>query len=174
MTKALDQYIIQFSGLSVGKHAFDFQADEQFFAAIEGTMIENGQLQIGLELEKTTQFMNFQFNISGTVEVACDRCAINWQYPLDIQPRLILRFAENPIEDADPDIIYISRSEYQFNISHHLYEYIATSLPFHIVPCEISGNQALCDQQTLARLNNHQGDSTSEGSDPRWDALKNL
>jgi uncharacterized protein len=172
----LDQYTIQFSGLANGKHAFDFQADDRFFGALEGSVVEAGQIRIDLEIEKTSQLLNLQFNISGTVNLNCDRCAAGWAYPIETSNRLILRFSDGSVEGEDPDILYISRNEYQFNISQHIYEYIATALPFHIIPCEIAGDQGLCDQEVLSRLNamQSQDQGHEESIDPRWDALKNI
>ena len=172
----LDQYTIQFSGLAVGKHSFDFQADERFFTALESTVIEHGTVNINVELEKTAYLLNLQFSISGTVDVECDRCAVNWPLPLKTENRLILRYSDQSESDEDPDILYISRSDYQFNIAQHIYEYIATAIPFHTVPCEITGDTNLCDQAVLDKLNALQ--SASEAGhheiDPRWEVLKEL
>jgi uncharacterized metal-binding protein YceD (DUF177 family) len=89
---------------------------------------------------------------------------------------LILRFSDTSEEEDDPDILYISRTEHQFNLSQHIYEYIATAIPFHTIPCEITGDEGLCDREVLNKLNAMQSKQSDDSTsvDPRWDALKNI
>lgn len=176
MSSILDQYTIQFSGLAIGRHEFDFQVDERFFAAFEQGMIEKGQLQVHLVLDKSSQMLSLEFQLQGTVDVDCDRCAQTWPFPVNTTNKLIIRMSDSEEVDDDPDILYMSRSEYQFNASQHLYEYIATAIPFHTIPCEITGNTGLCDLDVLNRLQAMQTEHKEENSnpDPRWEALKEL
>ena len=171
----LQDFSIQFSGLTNGTHQFEFQVGDKFFELLEYAVIERGNVKVEVELEKTTTLITLLFKFNGEVEVSCDRCTINYFYPVEGNNRLILQFGEG--EGDEDELIFLSRGEFEFNIAQHIYEYIALALPLRIVPCEEMDDTSICDQTVINRLEalpDEKEDSGSGEIDPRWEKLKGL
>ncbi|MCE3259721.1 MAG: hypothetical protein K0S12_1362, partial [Bacteroidetes bacterium] len=61
------QFIIQFAGLPVGIHEFEFQVNDKFFKSIEGSEIQRAQLDVTAILTKQNNLLQMHFDIRGTV-----------------------------------------------------------------------------------------------------------
>ena len=176
MSDYLHQFSIQFSGLSIGKHQFDFQIEDKFFEELGYAEIEHGNVSVQVELEKKTTMLTLGFIYQGNISVACDRCTAPWAFPVNGHDRLIIQFADITSDDSNEDIIYLSRAEFEYNVSQHIYEYLATSLPLRVIPCEITGETGLCNQEILSKLkemqmSTHTGESNVN---PMWEKLQTL
>ena len=68
------QYIIQFGGLPVGLHEFEFDVTDSFFNKVESSEIQKADIQVDATLTKQNHLLQMHFNIYGTVGVDCDRC----------------------------------------------------------------------------------------------------
>jgi hypothetical protein len=53
----LDQYNIQFSGLKAGKHEFEFKIGKDFFSHFENTDIEDANIEVYVDFEKTKDIL---------------------------------------------------------------------------------------------------------------------
>eukprot|EP01133_Synstelium_polycarpum_P004811 gene4811-5598_t len=118
-----------------------------------------------------------QIHIYGTVKLDCDKCLAEFNAPLDIKERQIVKFAEDELESDDLEIIVLSKKESAIDVSEILYEFINVSVPF-IKICGQNGDGQQCDQEMIDRLESlsHGGDKKEEltNDDPRWAALKKL
>src|ERR1035437_9907756 len=85
------EYIIQFVGLSAGTHLYDFNVGEKFFKSFEYSEIKKADIKVKLALLKQSTMMVFQFEISGTVKTACDRCAAEFDLPVNGNFKLIVK-----------------------------------------------------------------------------------
>lgn len=65
-------YIIQFVGLNIGEHLFEFSINDKFFEDIDYSEIKQCNLQVKLLLLKQSTMMVLNFEISGTVNIDCD------------------------------------------------------------------------------------------------------
>ncbi|MCK4361636.1 MAG: DUF177 domain-containing protein, partial [Bacteroidales bacterium] len=70
----LKQFVIRFSGLSIGNHQYKFIIDEKFFEKFDFSEIKNGKITVDLLLNKQENVLILNFIINGTVNVTCDRC----------------------------------------------------------------------------------------------------
>ena len=68
------QYAIAWKGLKNGTYRFDFKVDNALFEAYGSTDIKDGDLSVGVTLERGKSMLSLQTVIRGTVTVACDRC----------------------------------------------------------------------------------------------------
>lgn len=146
------QYIVEFGGLSVGLHEFEFEVDEKFFNKFENNEIEKASVKINAELTKQNNVLSMHFSIFGTVAVECDRCLKNLDIPLETEEDLVIKYGD-PAESND-EILVIPEGDTQFEISQYLYEYITLAVPARKVPCEITGDTSVCDQDMLDQLDN--------------------
>ncbi len=173
----LKEFIIPFKGLPNGIHTFKYIVNRKFFECFEASEIAESNLQVTVELLKKNDIIQLNFNITGKVQVQCDRCLDLFDLPIQTQNTLVVKFAENrsDITDVD-DLLYLAHSDHEINIAQHIYEYIHLSLPYQRVhPSDEHGN-TLCNKNMLKRLENFaaENNENSENIDPRWDALKQL
>lgn len=175
--KPLKQFSIPFTGLKIGKHQFDFEIDNSFFDAFEYSLVKKGALKASVELDKQETMLILQFHIEGTIILDCDKCLADFEAPISIQERQIVKFAEDELESDDLEIITLSKKESEIDVSELIYEFITVSVPY-IKICEQDGNGQLCDQEMIARLESlsvgTQKEEEQQNDDPRWAALKKL
>lgn len=175
--KPLKQFSIPFTGLKIGKHQFDFEIDNSFFDAYEYSLVKEGALKVNVELDKQETMLLLTINIVGTIKLDCDKCLAEFNSPLDITERQIVKFAEDDLESDDLEIIMLNKKESSLDIADILYEFITVSVPY-IKICEQNGEGAKCDQEMVDRLeslaNPNQQQEETTGDDPRWEALKKL
>lgn len=173
-----NQFNIQFSGLSIGVHQFSFEINNQFFAELEGALIEKGNVLANVELDRRETMLVLKLSFEGFVDVTCDRCTTQAPFPVEGNAKMIIKLSDSEESpDNEDDIISIDRNEYAFDMSQHLYDYIALSLPLRTVPCEIDGDNSICDQIVIEKLEGlkvNELPENEENIDPRWEKLRQL
>lgn len=169
------QYIIQFGGLPVGLHDYEFDVNDTFFQKTENSEVQNADIQINATLTKQNNLLQMHFNVSGTVGVACDRCLKHFDFPIYAEGDLVIKHG-NPSESTD-EILVIPEGQEEFDVSHYLYEYIILAIPARRVPCELDETSFVCDLETLDKLNNLTTDaeeSSEESENPVWEKLNKI
>lgn len=169
------EYIIQFVGLSLGKHEYEFKVTDKFFEDHEYSEIKQADINVRLELLKQSQMMVLEFEIGGTVKAMCDLCTGEFNLPLKGNYKLIVKVGGSNDENENDDIITIAANEHQLDLSQYIYEYIALSLPIKRVhPLDEKG-KSICDKEVLKKLKHFlTEENKEEESDPRWNDLKNI
>ncbi|NVN96372.1 MAG: DUF177 domain-containing protein [Bacteroidetes bacterium] len=158
-----------FSGLSLEKHLYHFDIDGNFFAEFDYTEIEQASINVDLILDRQERMLILDFAIKGSVNVMCDRCLDNFDFAIEKQERLIVKFGEVWSEEAD-DIIIIPETEHQIDISSNLYEYIILMLPIKKIHPEDENGNTMCNLEIIKKLN----ELSKPEPDSRWDSLKGL
>ena len=175
--KYLKKYRIPFSGLSTGKHSFDFEIDEKFFACYEHSLLQEGDLKVRVDIQKQENMLIATFDIQGTMKLTCDVCLSQFDAPIHIQERALIKFSEEDWQDDTEEVIMLSKNDYELDIAPLLYEYINVAVPPY-TKCNEQGVNISCDPEMLERIQNEQEDDTStrddDQIDPRWEALKNI
>jgi len=175
--KPLKQFSIPFTGLKIGKHQFDFEIDNSFFDAFEYSLVKKGELKAVVELDKQETMLILHFRIDGTIVLDCDKCLAEFNSPISIHERQIVKFAEDELESDDLEIIILNKKESELDVSELIYEFINVSVPY-IKVCEENGDGQQCDQEMIARLESlavgTQKEEEQQDDDPRWAALKKL
>ena len=178
----LRDYHINFVGLKLGNHSFQYQLNESFFKLLDYATLQKGKIAAKLELTKETDILTLDFQFEGHVEVECDRCLGLCPFPIATQHEMFVKFsemAETHEINADEDIVYLLPEANHLNIAHIMYELISLSLPMQKIPCEYD-EEVQCDESVLQILNNSEEDIDAENNedsndiDPRWAALQNL
>lgn len=163
--KVMEEFIIPFKGLSTGGHRFEFSIDDTFFENFDFFESEKGQITVGLDLSIETNLLDLHFEMAGFVSLACDRCLDRFEYPVDGNFRLIVKFGDAFREESD-DVIIIPLNESRLDVSQFLFEYINLMLPIK----RVHQDQNDCNLQVIEQLEKHKESET----DPRWEALKNI
>jgi hypothetical protein len=81
--KPVEEFTIQFSGLSDGVHNYKFDLDKKFFELINSDLITSGNISINATLHKTPKLLSFDFSGSGTIDVECYICTANIALPVE-------------------------------------------------------------------------------------------
>lgn len=176
--RPLKQFSIPFTGLKIGKHQFDFEIDNSFFEAYEYSLVKKGELKADIELDKQETMLILQFHINGTIVLECDKCLSEFNAPISIHERQIVKFAEDDLESDDLEIIMLNKRESELNVADLIYEFINVGVPY-IKICEQNGDGQKCDQDMIDKLESlavgSQNEEVEEQDvDPRWSALKKL
>ena len=163
-------YVIPLSGLKDGRHTYNFEIGESFFAQFEDSEISKGDLAAIVELDKHSTHLDLRFHITGYVETGCDRCLEIYRQPVESDNRLLVKIGSK-WDDEDPEMITIPTDEHELDLIQYLYEFISLSLPIQrIHPDDAEGNST-CDPEMIRKLNEH---AAPGDNDPRWDELKKL
>lgn len=167
----LRNYDISFSGLKTGKHEFRFEIDKEFFQLFDTEQeFTNPKIKVHVLLDKHSTFLEFEIKVSGTVELVCDITNENFDYPIENEIKVLVKFGEE-YDDSEEDVITIPTSDHAFNISQLIYENVALSIPMK----KLSPNVSDEDLEILEKFSPKEIEKEKEDkSDPRWDALKNL
>jgi uncharacterized metal-binding protein YceD (DUF177 family) len=164
------QYIVKFAGLPVGSHEFEFNVNGAFFEQFNDSEITKADLNVVIVLLKQNHMMQMQFKINGTVNLSCDRCLTDYDFPIETSEELVVRTG-NPDESTD-EIMVVNENAGQADVSHYVYEYVMLALPSRRVPCEIDEDFE-CDYDTLNKLNENSVQE-EEKTNPMWDKLNKL
>lgn len=171
--KSLRNYTIPFTGLALGKHHFEYDITEAFFAEFDYSLVKKGDLKCVVEMEKQETMLILNFHIAGTIDATCDRCLSEYPQTLDIHEQQIAKFSDEEI-DEDDEIITLGKNEHEILLGGLIYEYINVAVPF-IAVCNDEGNTPYCDKDMLDKLNSLAANNEqTEQVDPRWDALKKI
>ena len=174
--EAQSLYEIDLKDVALAQEGRQWHLDDGFFAALEGTEIEHGDLDVALRVKKTSGTYELTFSIEGQVRVPCDRCLELMQQDVDTEQTLRVRLGES--YDDDGDFITVPEDEGTFNCAWNLYEMIALALPIHHVHPE---GQCSTDMQTLLERHSAAGstdpsdiDTTAPKGDSPWEVLRKL
>jgi len=150
------EFEIAFVGLKPGIHEFDYHITDKFFDAYRQQDFDSCEATVKLSLDKQNGFMMLKFEISGQVDVTCDRCGN--RLPLDLWDEfgVVVKLVEDPKlmneEEEDPDVYYISRGESHLHLADWIYEFINLSIPFQRACKDEELGGPHCNKEVLAVL----------------------
>jgi len=163
-------YEILFGSLSLGVHKYKFLLDDGFFKEYGTDLVEGGDVNVLLKVDKTNTHMDLEFVLKGSLKTVCDVCLSELVYPVNHSYYLHVKFAEESRLEED-EILYLSFNEYKLDISAHLYDFTLLSLPMKRI-CIDSVNRNSCDKQVLDKLEDTE--NTDAQVHPEMEKLKGL
>lgn len=147
----LSRYTIPLKGLALGKHEVDYIVDDKFFACYEESEIQRGDVNVLVRANKSSSFIELDFEITGEIEVTCDRCLEEFRQPISYEGSLFVKFSAL-IQEDQGDVIYVDPNEGEMNLAQYIYESICLSLPYQkIHPLDDQGSST-CNPEMLERL----------------------
>jgi len=164
----LNDFSVQFSGLTLGKHYFKFKIEEAFFDLFEYSEVDNGSIHLVVEMEKRSTMLVFQFSFEGKVKLICDRCGDPFDAKINGVEKQIVQFGNEQYEQTD-DIVVLPESEYEINLAKYAYEFIILNLPVKRLH-----EEGECNQEAIDNLNKVLSKEEDKPTDPRWKALEGL
>lgn len=168
------EFNIPFSGLKQGKHNFNFEIDNTFFDSFEYDDFKDAKINLDVLLNKTSTMMELDFEIDGTVNVACDITSEPYDQAISSQLRLVVKFGDE-YNDEDDEILILPHGEHQVNIAQYAYEMAVLAVPQKRVHPGIEDGTLQSDVlDKLRELQPKEKKDNKEENDPRWDELKKL
>ena len=176
--KQLNEFLIPFIGLKLGKHQFEYQINKAFFDSFDYDEFESSDIKVNLVFEKKTTFMELNFKHKGTIHVSCDLTNEMFDMPIKGQMKLVVQFGEEFNNDND-ELLVLPHGEHQIDISQYIYEMIVLSIPLRRVHPGIkdgSLKSEVLDKLNELKVKEKKTDKIQkeENIDPRWDKLKQL
>lgn len=167
-------YNIAFTGLKPGKHQFKFEADQTFFDLF-GTEqeFEKPKIEVDVLLDKHSTFLEFWFDIHGTLGLVCDISNQQFDYPFAYEMKILVKQGEE-YDDSNEEVITIPHGDSDFNIAQLIYEGVILSVPMKKLAPAVEDNDDY--QQLLNKYSSHETEEEDSSTeiDPRWEALKKL
>ena len=179
MTDKRDDFVLRLSGIELGNHKYSMICDKAFFELTGLAEIEDGNINVQIEMEKDAKMMTLKFCFNGEVTVICDRCLDLLRLPINITDFLVVNVVAQLDEsfENDDNIWQIHEKAYELDLTHFLYETIELVLPTQrIHPDDENGNPT-CNPEMLKKLSElapKTDEHQNSEPDPRWDALKEL
>jgi len=161
---------LKFGSLSSGNHEFNYEIDSQFFANRKESLVENGLVNVILDVEKDDLKLALRFEMTGAVEQTCDRCLREIDYPIDFTGILHVKLTDKEMED-EAELIYVPSNTIELNLEDLFYDSLVIGLPMKI-ECEDAIEAQECDPQVVEILNAKKDED--ENPNPEWLKLKDL
>lgn len=175
--KKLNEYLIPFIGLKIGKHQFEYQIDKTFFDQFDYDDFENANVKVELVLEKKNVMLELHFKHKGSVYVPCDLTGEMFDLPIKGNLRIVVQFGEE-FNNENEELLILPHGEHQVDVSQYIYEMIALSVPVKRIHPGIK--DGTLNTEALDKLNELKVSEIKEEIeeekeiDPRWDKLKQL
>lgn len=175
--KKLNEYLISFVGLKLGKHQFEYQINKAFFDHFEYDDFESADIKVDLVLEKKSLMLELHFNHKGSVHVPCDVTGEMFDLPVEGNLRVVVQFGDE-FNNENEELLILPHGEHQLDVSQYIYEMIALSVPLRRVHPGVE--DGTLQSVALDKLNELKVTEVEEEVeeekeiDPRWEKLKQL
>ena len=124
----LKEYLIPFIGLKIGKHQFDYQLDNTFFAHFDYDEFNEASIKVSVVLEKKSTMLSLEIKHKGTVNVPCDVSGEEFDLVIKGKLNLIVKFGDT-FNDENEELLILPHGEFQVNVAQYIYESIVLSVP---------------------------------------------
>ncbi|WP_088339904.1 YceD family protein [Robiginitalea sediminis] len=170
----IKDFDIPFSGLKLGKHQFEYHIDAAFFEVFGYEEFNGANLEVAVVLDKMNTMLELEMSAKGTVNVACDLTNEPFDQPVAGSLDLVVKFGE-AYNDENDEVLVLPHGEHQLNIAQYIYEMLVLAVPSRRIHPGVADGSLKSDVlERLQQLQPKAGESETDTTDPRWDALRNL
>ena len=170
---SLETLKIDLKGMKTDEMSREFDLNDDFFEALDGSQLEHGALHVSVSIRKATGFYELLFHTEGTVIVPCDLCLDDMVQPIVTDNRLIAKLGTET-NTEDDDVVTVDENEGMLDTAWLIYEFIVLAIPIKHVHAPGKCNSVMT--QKLEELSGavRSGKEEAEEIDPRWSALAKL
>ncbi|MCF6353248.1 MAG: DUF177 domain-containing protein [Cyclobacteriaceae bacterium] len=163
-------YNIDIFKLSNSSHQYEFDFDDSFFSLFEGSLVSKGSGKIDLDLLKSDSFIELKFEITGKVELICDRSLAPFWFDIAIKNKLLLKFGDD-WEELSDEILMMPGNEQTINVAQYIYEFIGVAIPMKKLHPKFNNED---DEDEFVYSSEESSENEQIATDPRWKKLKGL
>ena len=189
------QFKIDLKNLPDGINSYSYELDRKYFDTIDHEEVRKGNVNVEMTVKKTIDAFEFNFHLTGTIQIPCNRCLDEMDQEIDTHNRLVVNLGEAYSEESD-ELIIIPADEGEINIAWYLYEFIVLDIPIKHVHEPGKCNKVMSskyrkhkavsidddededieefDDEVLDEDVDEDSNDDLKDTDPRWDALKKL
>ena len=172
MELAYKDFRIDIFKLSNSEHEFQFFVDDTLFKLFESSLVEKGKGEVIVKLKKSSTLISLRFFITGNIELTCDKSLKRFDFPLNIEKELILKYGDEEAELTD-EIEMIHWDTESINVAQYIYEFIGLEIPMRKLHPSLKVDIENKDNELIYSTNNEDNNpDKKEANDPRWDDLK--
>ena len=165
------KYKIEFAGLKIGIHQFNFNADKKFFDRFNFSDFNDVCVNIDIDLTKKSTLLELDFILKGSVNLNCDLTNEPFDYKIKHKDSIVVKFGQD-YNDEDDEILVLPHGEHKLYVDQYIFELIVLSLPpKRIHPGVKDGT---LNSEILNILEDLKPKENSNLADPRWEQLKSL
>ncbi|MEY4461001.1 MAG: hypothetical protein RL429_990 [Bacteroidota bacterium] len=129
--------ILQFSGLALGEHHFEFVLDETFFSEFPLQDLEGLRpVTVRVLMRKANHMLELDFAFEGAMDTTCDLSNDPFVLELHNAFSVVVKFGE-AFDDSEPEVLVLPHGSYEVDLKQYLYELVALSLPLQRVKPEL-------------------------------------
>lgn len=174
--KLFKAFDIQFAGLKLGTHQYEYTIEQTFFELFEYDEYNSVSVKVRLELEKKTTLLELKLLAKGVVNVNCDLTNEPYDQSITSEFEMVVKFGPEYNEDNE-GILIIPHGAYEINVAQYIYELIVLAVPQKRIHPGVK--DGTLDSDILKMLENFSPKSVKKTNsnkdiDPRWDSLKKL
>ena len=167
--KPNSKYKIEFAGLKIGNHQFNFKVDKKFFDSFSFSDFNDVSVNIDIDLTKKSTLLELNFILEGRVNVNCDLTNEPFDLLVKNKTDLVVKFGQD-YNNEDDEILVLPHGEHKLYVEQYIFELIVLSLPpKRIHPGVEDGS---LKSEILEILEDLKPKENSNLADPRWEQLK--
>ena len=171
LMKSISTHKIEFAGLKVGKHQFNFELNKEFFENFSFFDFNNIDLSVDVDLTKKSTLLELNFHVKGSVNVNCDMTNEPFDMPFNKEDFLVVKFGQE-YNDEDNEILVLPYGEHKVILDQYLYELVILSLPRKRVHPGVE--DGTLESEIIKILDELKPSGLALESDPRWEKLKKI
>jgi len=172
----LSEFIIQIYGLSNKVHEFEFEVTDEFFGSFEGSLVEKGSFKVEVSLNRTETMITLDVRILGNAVLECDRSLEEFEFPIDVQERVIYKYGDS-YEELDDALFVIPFGTESLDLSAIIYDLINVQIPMKKLHPKYKDEDESEDELEMIYTSGEIEEEEEEQDDvvdPRWSKLKDL
>jgi|YNPMSStandDraft_2_1061718.scaffolds.fasta_scaffold00693_10 uncharacterized metal-binding protein YceD (DUF177 family) len=154
------EFTIRITQLANGVHSYDFQVGNSLKEKYESKLVNYFDVHANVKIHKTSDFIDANITFKGKVGLNCDRCSVEYDFPIETTRRVIYSFQPN-INSEEDDIVFVGPNTDYLDLSQEFYDFICLEIPQRKVPEDCP--RAECPVFNLP--------PEEETIDPRWAKL---
>ena len=166
------EFSVNIIGLSKKAHEFKYTLGKSFFDEFGKDLLEEGQFEASVTLDKHETFIEGSFLIQGKAKLICDRSLEVFDYPIKTNHKMLFKFGDEEGEVSD-EIEIIPHDKQSLNLGQYLYECIGLALPMKRIHPKYQTEDDESEEGKIIYSSAQKDENTGE-IDPRWEKLKKL
>ena len=169
---SLEHFKINLKGLTDEVTTLEYDLDDAFFDALDGSELNKGSLHVSVSIRKATGFFELLFHTEGTVTVTCDRCLDDMDQSIASDNRFIVKYGT--VNSEEDDVIVVDENEGILDMSWLIYESIVLAIPIKHVHAPGKCNPAMSQVLEELSADRSSDEASDQPVDPRWSELLKL
>jgi uncharacterized protein len=178
-SQALLDFQLKILTLKPGRYTYTLPVNDAFFASFEHSIVQKGNLQATVTLDKSETLIRAAIAIDGTIELESDRSLELFDHPLSLQHELLYRYGDESKEITE-ELYQLAWESPTLDLAQPIFEYITLAVPMR----KLKPTEEPEPKGTLSDAERHLVYSSAPPeaeetpllapTDPKWEALRKL